>query len=96
MDAELRDRQRNRDEARLQRSQKCGDVVEPLRGQNRGPITNRSAESQLLGNDERSPIHLRPGQAFGKTVRVYLVVDEGVGRGIRLLAGTLLQQSGKR
>ena len=44
----------------------------------------------LVIEDERSVMDLRPGETFGKAGRVYLVVDEGVGRGIGLLAGSLL------
>ena len=95
MDAKLRNRQRNGDEARLQSSQKGRDISEPLRGQYRSPITDLAATSQLLGNDERSLIHLRPCQALGETGGVDLIVNEGVGRGIRLPAGSLLQQTGR-
>ena len=56
----------------------------------RSAVTNRSAMSELFCHIHCSSIYLRPRQAFSKSVRVHVVVDECVRGGIRLLVGALL------
>ena len=60
----------------LQCAEKCNDVVEPLWRQYHSPVTSRPAKPEFLRNVERSPIHLRPRQAFGNAGPVLLVIDE--------------------
>ena len=94
MGAELRHRKRDGDETSLHRAEERDDVVEALRSHNRCPITNGAAQQQLISDDPRSLVDLRPRQAFGKPRRVYLVVDERLSNVIRLLPRPLREHSG--
>lgn len=75
-------RQRNRDTSGLQRAEKSNDVFDSLRCQYHCPITGRPHMPERLGDIEHSPIQLRPGQGFGNTGPVLLVIDVGDGRTI--------------
>ena len=78
MRAELRHRKRDGDETGLYRAEEGDDVLQALRSQYRCPLTGRPAPQELLGDDLRSLVDLRPRQAFGKPCGIYLVVDERV------------------
>ena len=94
--ATQRDRKRNRNEPGLQCAQKRDDVVQSLRRQYHRAITGRPAKSELACNVQRSPIQLRPRQAFGNAGPVLLVINERECRVIGLQTGTLAQQGRKR
>ena len=86
-----RRRKRNRDEPRLQRSQECGDVVEPLWCQYHRAVTARCAMPKLVCNIQRSSIRLRPGKAFGNPSPILFVIIESECGVIGLNAGALTQ-----
>jgi len=67
--------------------QEGNDVVKPCGANIATQITARPANPKLLCDDHRSPVDLRPGEAFSKARRIYLIVDERVRRTIGLLAG---------
>lgn len=58
-----------------------------LRCQYHCPITGRPHMPERLGDIEHSPIQLRPGQGFGNTGPVLLVIDVGDGRTIGVHTG---------
>lgn len=89
-------RQRNRDTSGLQRAEKSNDVFDSLRCQYHCPITGRPHMPERLGDIEHSPIQLRPGQGFGNTGPVLLVIDVGDGRTIGVHTGALAQRGGNR
>src|ERR1700758_1030925 len=86
-------RKRNCDKPGLQRSQKRGDVVEPLRCQDKGPVTRGRATAELVRNVHRAAIRLRPSKGFGNAGPVLVVIDECECWVIRLQTGTLPEHS---
>ena len=91
--AELRHRQRNSDEARLKCTQEGDDVVQALRSHNRDPVAGSTVQTQLFGQDKRSPVQLRPGKRLGLAGAGHLGVHENVGGCIRLFGSTAQEQS---
>ena len=88
-----RSRKRNCDEPGLQRSQKRGDVVEPLRCQYHRPISSRAVESELVGKVSCAPMQLRPRQALGLSVPVVLVIDKSERYVVRLQTRAFAQHT---
>lgn len=89
--AARRRRKRDRDEASLQRSQKCGDVVEALWCQYHRAVAARCAMPKLVCNVQRSPIHLGPSQGFGNASPIMFVINKSKCGVIGLHAGALTQ-----
>ena len=95
MHAELRHRQRNGDETGLERAEEGHDVIQTLRGHDRGPIAGRAVPAQLIGQDQRLAVELSPGQRLGLTGADHLRIHEDVCQGIGGLGGALQQQGGQ-
>src|SRR5439155_4235057 len=92
--AELRHRQRHGDEAGLYRAEESDDVLQTLRGQDHRPIAGRPALRELLCDDLRPLVDLRPRHALGNPCGIHLVVDERVGDVIRLLPRAIREHGG--
>ena len=87
-------RKRDCDKAGLQRAEECGDVVKPLWCQYQRSVTGGCATAELVCNIQSSPIDLRPGEVFGYSGPILVVIDERECRVIGLQAGALAQHSG--
>ena len=81
----LRYRERHGDETGLDRAEEADDVLQPLRRQDRRPVTWRPELHELSGDHVHPVTKLRPSEALGHPGRVGFVVDERIGDVVGLL-----------